>query len=472
MTKAFLSGMLVTVGICAAVTAQAQGPDQAAVIAPGRVLTVHPAVEPTPAFKYRLLPTSYERKPGNAATLYKTAALLLAQLQDAPLMDKIATWDTTPLAELPQEEVAAALSQFTNALHYVELGAWRERCEWDWPLEDGAAMLLPDLSSYRTITRVLVLKARLQVLKHDYSGAIQTLETGFAFAAHVGRGPVLINGLVGIAMATVLLDAAEDLIQAPDAPSLYWALTALPSPLINLDEAAEFELGWMCWAPNELKHPEETCLSPAGWVNVFDRLYGTVGPGGQVAEPGAVPGLAAGGFALVTYTEAKLHLIEQGQAAEVVEAMPVLQVVAIYLRDGWRLRADEGLKWWYTPCPQALADPGRIDQIAAEARNSKDGWLVGFLMPALGGARLAPVFLERRIAALRAVEAIRLYAATTGGRLPARLEDVRQAPIPLNPMRGEPFAYAVQGNQAILSAPAERREAPERQVRYEIEIAK
>jgi hypothetical protein len=153
--------------------------------------------------------------------------------------------------------------------------------------------------------------------------------------------------------------------------------------------------------------------------------------------------------------------------------MPVFQVVAIYLRDGWRVSADEALKWWwYTPYPQARTDLGRIDRVFTEAGTKKYGWLVGLLMPALGRARFVAMMPDRRIAALRAVEAIRLHAAATGGSLPARLEDVRQAPIPLNPMTGEPFAYELQGNRAILSAPAERWDGPDTQVNYEIEIAK
>jgi hypothetical protein len=465
--------MLATFGICAAVTAQAQGPDQAAAMAAVRTLTVHPAIEPTPALKYRLLPTFYERKPGNAATLYKTAALLLVEHRDATLMDKIAKWNATPLAELPQEEVAAALAQFTDVLHYVELGAWRERCEWDWPLEDGGNMLLPDMQSYRNIARVLVLRARLQVLKRDYAGAMRTLETGFSFAAHVGHGPVLINDLVGIYITNLLLDATEDFVQAPDAPSLYWALSALPSPFVDIGPAMEFELGGMCWAPDELKHPEAACLSPAGWADIFGHQLAESGGSGGDGLARGVFGLSPLALALVTYTDAKQHLIGKGEAPDRVEAMPVFQVVAIYLRDGWRVSADEALKWWwYTPYPQARTDLGRIDRVFTEAGTKKYGWLVGLLMPALGRARFVAMMPDRRIAALRAVEAIRLHAAATGGSLPARLEDVRQAPIPLNPMTGEPFAYELQGNRAILSAPAERWDGPDTQVNYEIEIAK
>jgi hypothetical protein len=95
-------------------------------------------------------------------------------------------------------------------------------------------------------------------------------------------------------------------------------------------------------------------------------------------------------------------------------------------------------------------------------------------MPALGNARFGQVKLDRQIAALRTVEAIRLYAGAAGGRLPARLEEVQQVPVPLNPMTGEPFTYELQADRAVLSAPLESddRRMPEKAVRYEIQIAK
>ena len=41
----------------------------------------------------------------------------------------------------------------------------------------------------------------------------------------------------------------------------------------------------------------------------------------------------------------------------------------------------------------------------------------------------------------------------THGRLPARLEDIVEAPAPLDPMTGRPFEYWVEGGRAFLSAP-------------------
>lgn len=462
MRKATPMAVLAFLAACLCATATAQEQEQVAV----RRLAVRPAAEPVPAMRYRLMPTFHEREPGNAATVLKTAALMLVEHRDKEALDKVAKWGGMPLEQLPREEVQSVLSQFADVLRYVELGAWRERCDWDWPLQEGAAMLLPDLAAYRNMARLLALKARMQILEHDYDGAIHTLETGFAFASHVAEGRILINGLVGSAIASLMLDATGDLMQAPDAPSLYWALTALPRPLVDLRQAIEFELTGMAFWPKELRKPEQMYLSPRQWAEVFRSLGNLVGEGSRSGS------LSPTAIALVTYTDAKRHLLEKGRPPEELEAMPVLQVVAIYLRDGWRLRADEALKWWYAPYPQARAGLDAIERVVAEARKDKSGWLVALLMPALQRARFHQMRFERRIAGLRAVEAMRVHAGVTGAGLPARLEEIERVPVPLNPMRGEPFEYELRDGRAVLSAPLEPDGRPEDAFRYEIELVR
>ena len=58
-----------------------------------------------------------------------------------------------------------------------------------------------------------------------------------------------------------------------------------------------------------------------------------------------------------------------------------------------------------------------------------------------------------KIAALRCVEAVRLYAAAHDGQLPASLEDVKDVPLPLDPVHGKPFEYRVVGDRAFFACP-------------------
>ena len=57
--------------------------------------------------------------------------------------------------------------------------------------------------------------------------------------------------------------------------------------------------------------------------------------------------------------------------------------------------------------------------------------------------------LAQRIALLRNVEALRMYAAEQTGTLPAQLADV-SVPLPGDPVTGKPFLYEVSGKTAHL----------------------
>ena len=63
--------------------------------------------------------------------------------------------------------------------------------------------------------------------------------------------------------------------------------------------------------------------------------------------------------------------------------------------------------------------------------------------------RLAQGRLEQRIALLRHVEAIRMYAAENGRKLPATLDDIK-LPLPVDPFTGKPFRYSFEKDTAHL----------------------
>jgi hypothetical protein len=91
-------------------------------------------------------------------------------------------------------------------------------------------------------------------------------------------------------------------------------------------------------------------------------------------------------------------------------------------------------------------------------------------LPATQQLLAARARLERSFAALRCVEAVRLYAAGQG-KLPGSLNDVTQVPLPVCPITGKPFEYRLQGDKALLSAPAAPAEAgPVLPLAYELTL--
>jgi hypothetical protein len=80
--------------------------------------------------------------------------------------------------------------------------------------------------------------------------------------------------------------------------------------------------------------------------------------------------------------------------------------------------------------------------------------------------------LERQIAVLRHVEALRQYAADHDGQLPARLSDLT-VPLPPDPVTGKPFEYVVDQTTAHLRGGSLRGEEKDsaNDIHYEVKWA-
>ena len=82
--------------------------------------------------------------------------------------------------------------------------------------------------------------------------------------------------------------------------------------------------------------------------------------------------------------------------------------------------------------------------------------LARYLLPSFSAVRRGHAQVRQTIAALRVVEAIRLYGAAHDGSLPAKLADVTDVPIPIDPTTGQPFVYDRTGKTAVLQSPGGR----------------
>jgi len=61
--------------------------------------------------------------------------------------------------------------------------------------------------------------------------------------------------------------------------------------------------------------------------------------------------------------------------------------------------------------------------------------------------------LHINLTALQCIEAIRSYAASHGGQLPAALADIKEVAVPNDPMTGAAFSYTRTGATAVLESP-------------------
>jgi hypothetical protein len=450
-----------------------------------------------PALKYRLLPEHRELVPGNAALFYHRAIEIAQERWErvrasrdgtgqAAVGDEQAVlrWISGPLQEIPRDRARRLLDTFRLALHEAELGARRQSCNWEFETrEEGIGLLLPEIQSMRSLARVVALRARLAVVDGKTDDAVYWLDTGLAMARHVSEGPTLIQGMVGFALTHMMDQPLLDLIQAPGTPSFYWALADRPRPFIDVSAAFDSERFLL-----EREIPVLRELDPVPWsldkARIFSRrlrekLFRLAQFDPQSVWRPEAPGMREwtnelGMAALVVqaYPEAKRALIADGQPAAQVEAMPAAQVAALHTYRSYQQLRDDIFKWTGLPYYQARRGMDQADgRLGSFVQANLLLWLFTMLHPAIPSVAMAHALEERRLDAIQCIEAIRIYAAAHGG-FPRRLEDITEAPVPLDPATGKPFDYRVEGERAELSAASPRGAPAIRQfmIHYELKL--
>ena len=431
---------------------------------------IHPTPAPVPALKYELLPSADEITPGNAVqTYYRAFSPEWFTLgRDTKTYEQISDSLATPLKDLPLKSWVLDSHQ----LREVDLAARREYCDWQLTeriKKEGIGLLLPDVQSLRQFAVLLAYRARLLIAAGQYDQAIYTLRTGMAMGRHVAEAPTFINALVGVAISQLMLKQLEDLIQAPNSPNLYWALSELPVPYINLRSSMQAEKIFLQATIPLLRDIGTTPWTAQQQATIRDQLrFLDDGSSGHWRGDLGATALALMKF----YPEAKRALIAQGRKPDEVEAMPVIQVVLLRSLQQYEDLRDDLFKWVPLPYWQARQGIEAVTLRIDKTRQSLEGIPLSSLLPTIGKVSATTAFLDRRIAALRLVEAVRLYAAAHDGKLPESLADIKEVPIPDDPMTGKPFDYKSEGDKAILSGAAPQGLGNNYGLRFELTIAR
>jgi len=437
-----------------------------------RTLSLVPAAEPVPAMSYRLLPRYLDQKTGNAALLYYSAAALCPDGDSEDIHEKISDWRDLPVDQLDRKEVDEVLSHFSNCFHHIKLAAQRTYCRWEMPLEDGYAMQLPHLSIFRRMIMAMQLQIRLKIADGQTAQALEMLQHGLYMGRSIAQGPTVIQDLVGAAITALLLKEVEGLMQMPDSPNLYWALTALPDPMIDMHSSLENEREMLFVEFPQLRNLEGEVLSPAQASAVasdFMKKIQTLGGG-----TGDVPfkGLLSVGWVMMHYSDAKEFLARKGYSQEQIDVLPAAQAVLIYQKQEYLEMLDNMFKWFEIPYYQAQPHLKKGEQRLNDHVSTKGIKVNLFctLLPALSRVDFLQARLDRNIALLRTVEAIRMFAADHSGQLPGSLADITFVPIPVDPVTGKDFIYRrADARNARLEAPVAPDESKRRPV-YELTI--
>jgi hypothetical protein len=459
-------------------TAPAPQPDEQKI--PVVKITLHPAAETRPALKYQLLPPIGERKPGNAAVIYnRIPAEYYHFFADDKVWDDLCNLLDAPLSELRREESRVVIQKFNAIIADTVRAAHYESCDWQIPIRDECPflILLPEAQQTRSFARALAAKARLQIAEGKLEEALQTLQAGYAFARHVAAGQTVIHGLIGKAIAGLMSEQLRELIQQPGAPNLYWAICSLPRPIVDIRPGldGEFDAFYLSFPKvrdleKNIMSVEESRLLLEESTDHLNEIF----KGLAMQNPGTKfeTRFAALAVILADYPWAKKYLIDGGMAPEKIEAMPVAQVMMISIARHYDEARGDLFKWLYTSDPEALAGLTRFSADFSRKMKTRDVFfsIENIFLPGLANVAIAKFTNEREFAALQTLEALRIYAAAHRGRLPDRLSDITEVPVPLDPTQNKPFYYHAEGNTATLESPNPPGSPLDRYLKYEIRM--
>ncbi|MEX0718324.1 MAG: DUF1559 domain-containing protein [Planctomycetaceae bacterium] len=406
-------------------------------------LLISPKAIETPLFKYRLLPTEPELKPGNAVPIIlrlpwenwdffgKENLEVREQLsrnkwEDMPL-------DSPEWNDFPKNRILPDYFFFE-----LKRAAFRRDADWEYPLQEVPAyhIRLPDLQGARELFRGLSARSRHHLSQGELDHAHECIVVGLAVARHQARSPFYIIQLVSAAELSFMLNRVAEVIAQPDSPNLYWALTVLPAPFLNVRGAAEFESRAFALtfpAANDLDRER----TEQEWKELHEQLM------------------------------LFLRLTEKEPEDETMDRITKLGKEALRGIDRHVTDEEARVRWigaawmriserqWAIMClpPREawpLLEKFQLEMERLESETAGLAW-GGFREPY--NLYLALYGPDRRIQALRVIEAVRHHLATHDGKLPARLEDITDIPVPLDPWTGTPFEWHVEGNTATLKAP-------------------
>jgi len=190
--------------------------------------------------------------------------------------------------------------------------------------------------------------------------------------------------------------------------------------------------------------------------------------GGDMPFQGVLPL----GWVMMHYSDAKQFLAGKGFSQGRIEAMPAAQAVLIYQKQEYLEMLDNMFKWFAFPYHQSRPYLKQGEDRIGEHHRDKGlkTNLFTVMFPALYRIAFIQARLDRHIAMLQTIEAVRLFAADNSGQLPGSLADIAFVPIPTDPVTGEGFLYRrTDARNARLEAPVSPAESRKRPV-YELTL--
>lgn len=430
-------------------------------------ISISPETPGRPALKYRLFPDKRLMVDRNAALYYHRAIAALRsrlssmRVADARHPDQLNTslFDDPEkfqsalrddLKKMPVEEMRQFMKSFDDVFIEIDRACYSSQCDFGIQpskndSENWFEVKMEEVQFLRSICYLLAFEIRINLYDRNFDLAVERLQYGYKIANDLKHSNSIVGGLVGIACANIMNEQLLTWIQQPDAPNMYWPITDLPTPLVDIREVVRSEIamisGQGLW--QILQDPENANLSTAGWLKTLEHDIESVSNYIGLPKDQAQLKLLMNTMLVRGYPVAKQSLIDSGHPSEYIEKLPAIQVVAIHQKQVIESACDEILKSLNLPYGKVREF---IEQTEEAMHTVSNGPMAGtipyleFFLPVVSQVIHAEARTQRQLAGLRTIEAIRAHAAATG-ELPTSIEEIGVVPLPINPATARPFVF-------------------------------
>jgi hypothetical protein len=312
-------------------------------------------------------------------------------------------------------ELAAFLREQAPALALLREAAKKPGCHFDRDYgRPSIDMLLPELSELRNAARLLSLDARCLAAQGDFAGTTDDVNAIFAMAEHLGSDPILISGLVAMAIDRIGCETLQAVLRFGPVPK-----EALES--VDIDARLSFQR--LC--RRSLRMEEAFAL------NVFQQI------GNGSLEI----------FAALSTPEQASMVPRMGQAPQWLYRLFLLTDDVASYRSAMTEFSQLAAKPYYEAKPD-------FDSFGRKFAAEPHGIITRLMMPALSRVAETAAQADARHSAARLALALARYRAEHG-RLPGSLNELvpqRIAVVPRDPFDGRPMRLKQTDKAAIIYA--------------------
>jgi hypothetical protein len=167
----------------------------------------------------------------------------------------------------------------------------------------------------------------------------------FALSRHLGEHPSEVANVLGLWVAHLGLNTLTEMVQQPGCPNLYWALTDLPCPLVDLRKGVQGERTLLAAELEVLR--EDAAMTEADLEEFVSRLSAVMNfareQGGRSLR-NLQPALQRRVKDAASVSAARRRLIGAGCAEALVKKFPPLQVILLDDKRSYEVERDERLK--------------------------------------------------------------------------------------------------------------------------------